>query len=49
MDLIKDQKGGAKTVKIEDLPIEELQRLLFNFPDARKEYVRRFAKSSLGE
>ena len=41
-ELIKDQTGGAITVKFTKMTTEELRQRCWAFPEARAEYLKRF-------
>lgn len=44
---IRDQQGGAVVVEFAKLSDEELRRMAWVFPEARKIYLDRFLKANL--
>ena len=42
LELIRDQKGGAREVDFKDLSNEELRARFLTFPQAKEEFQRRF-------
>jgi hypothetical protein len=43
-ELIRDQTGGAVSVKFSDMSTEELRQRAWSFPEAFAEYLKRFVK-----
>lgn len=42
LEFIRDQTGGAKIIQLELLSKQELQQLVWVFPEARKLYIERY-------
>ena len=47
-ELIIEQTGGAKVAKFSAMSDEELRRRCWAFPEARKEYTKRFLDKQMG-
>lgn len=45
-EFIREQRGGAVSVKFSDLSNEELRRMFWVFPEAKAEYTKRFVNDS---
>jgi len=43
-ELIREQTGGAVSVKFADMSTEELRTMVWVFPEAYQEYLERFVK-----
>jgi hypothetical protein len=48
-EFIRDQKGGAKVLKFTELSDENLRRMVWSFPEARAEYLKRFVYKKASE
>jgi hypothetical protein len=43
-ELIREQRGGAISMKFSEMSTEELRRMVWVFPEAYNEYLERFVK-----